>query len=125
MGIYAPFDNATLVFKVYSSFTTDPTTGNRIQQDVEQTYLCNIQLRNKFTDNREGLNEAETLCTGKLLEPSVFDSKIKSGMIAQATINGVKGTLRITDLGTNLLPFARTTQFQDFRGQFEQLGNAG
>lgn len=125
MGIYAPFDNATLVFNVYNGFTTDENTGNRIQQDREQTYVCNIQLSPKFSENREGLNKVDTLCEGHLLNPAVFDTKIKAGMTATATINGVTGKFRLLDLGSNLLPFARSSQFQEFRGEFEQIGAAG
>ena len=125
MGSYAPFDNATLVFQVYSSFVPDPTTGNRIQQNQSQTYVCNVQLNSKFTDNKEGVNEVETSCTGKLLTPSTFSSKIKAGMVAEATINGVSGKLRLLDLGSNTLTYARPSQFQNFTGQFEQTGAAG
>ena len=125
MGSYAPFDNATLVFEVYGSFSTDPSTGNRVQNNVSETYVCNVQLRGKFTDNKEGVNEVDTSCTGKLLKPATFSSKIKAGMIASATINGVSGRLRILDLGTNILPYARATQFQSFDGVFEQTGAAG
>jgi hypothetical protein len=46
-------------------------------------------------------------------------------MEATATINGVEGTVRVLDLGTNILPFARKTQFQEFSGVFEQVGRAG
>ena len=125
MGSYAPFDNASLVFKVYSTFSTDPTTGNRVQNEVSETYVCNVQLRGKSTDNKEGVNEVDTGCTGKLLSPAIFSSKIKAGMTAEATINGVSGKLRILDLGTNIIPYARATQFQSFDGLFEQTGAAG
>jgi len=125
MGFYSPFDNATLVFKVYGSYSTDSTTGNRVQNDTSETYLCNVQLNRKLTENKEGINEVETSCAGKLLSPAIFSSKIKAGMIADATINGVTGKLRILDLGTNILPYARATQFQSFDGLFEQTGAAG
>ena len=100
MGIYAPFDNATLVFKVYNGFTTDETTGNRIQQDREQTYVCNIQLSPKFSENREGLNKVDTLCEGHLLNPAVFDTKIKVSVDVQAT----RSTAIWIELGTNADP---------------------
>ena len=48
-----------------------------------------------------------------------------AGMTAEATINGVSGKLRILDLGTNIIPYARATQFQSFDGLFEQTGAAG
>ena len=125
MGSYSPFDNATLVFKVYGSYSIDPTTGNRVQNDVSETYLCNVQLRGGFTSNKEGVNESDTSCTGKLLAPATFSSKIKVGMTAEATVNGAVGKIRILDLGTNILPYARATQFQSFDGVFEQTGAAG
>jgi len=125
MGSYSPFDNATLTFQVYGSFSTDPTTGNRVQNNVAETYVCNVQLNSKLTSNKEGINEVDTSCKGKLLSPATFSSKIKAGMTADATVNGVTGKLRIADLGTNILPYARATQFQSFEGVFEQTGAAG
>ena len=125
MGSYSPFDNATLVFEVYGSFSTDPATGNRVQNNVSETYTCNIQLSGKFQENKEGINKVDTQCSGRLLSPATFSSKIKAGMYASATVNGVQGRVRIIDLGTNLLPFARASQFQSFDGIFEQTGAAG
>lgn len=125
MGSYSPFDNTTLVFKVYSSYSTDKATGNLVQNDTNETYICNIQLSGKFSENKEGVNEVESRCSGKLLSPATFSTKIKAGMYADATINGVTGRLRLVDLGTNMLPYARATQFQSFAGVFEQTGAAG
>jgi hypothetical protein len=125
MGSYSPFDNATLVFKVYSSYSTDKATGNLVQNDTNETYICNVQLSGKFSENKEGVNEVESRCSGKLLSPATFSTKIKAGMYADATINGVTGRLRLVDLGTNMLPYARATQFQSFAGVFEQTGAAG
>jgi hypothetical protein len=125
MGSYSPFDNSTLVFKVYSSYSTDKATGNLVQNDTNETYICNVQLSGKFSENKEGVNEVESRCSGKLLSPATFSTKIKAGMYADATINGVTGRLRLVDLGTNMLPYARATQFQSFAGVFEQTGAAG
>ena len=125
MGSYSPFDNATLVFKVYSSYSTDKATGNLVQNDTNETYICNVQLSGKFSENKEGVNEVESRCSGKLLSPATFSTKIKAGMYADATINGVTGRVRLVDLGTNMLPYARATQFQSFAGVFEQTGAAG
>jgi len=124
MGAYSPYDNAVLDFPVYSTFQTDPTTGNRVQSTTNETYSCSVQLNTKFTENKEGINEIETRCFGKLLEPAVFSDKIKVGMVAEATINGVSGKLRLLDMGSNTLVFARASQFQDFLGIFEQTGAA-
>jgi hypothetical protein len=125
MGSYSPFDNTTLVFKVYSSYSTDKATGNLVQNDTNEPYICNVQLSGKFSENKEGVNEVESRCSGKLLSPATFSTKIKAGMYADATINGVTGRLRLVDLGTNMLPYARATQFQSFAGVFEQTGAAG
>ena len=125
MGSYSPFDNTTLVFKVYSSYSTDKATGNLVQNDTNETYICNVQLSGKFSENKEGVNEVESRCSGKLLSPATFSTKIKAGMYADATINGVTGRLRLVDLGTNMPPYARATQFQSFAGVFEQTGAAG
>ena len=48
MGSYSPFDNSTLVFKVYSSYSTDKATGNLVQNDANETYICNVQLSGSF-----------------------------------------------------------------------------
>ena len=124
MGAYSPYDNAQLSFSVYSSFTLDPSTGNRLQNTVNENYSCSVQLSDKFSENKEGINEIETRCKGKLLAPAVFSEKIKVGMVAEATINGVSGKLRLLDMGSNTLVFARASQFQDFSGIFEQTGAA-
>ena len=125
MGAYSPFDNAELTFQVYGSFSLDPTTGNAVQNFLPETYICNIQLEGAFEEQNQGVNKVSTSCSGKLLSPSIFSEKISIGMEAAATINGVEGTVRILDLGTNILPFARKTQFQSFSGVFEQVGKAG
>ena len=125
MGAYSPFDNAELTFQVYGSFSLDPTTGNAVQNFLPETYICNIQLEGAFEEQNQGVNKVSTSCSGKLLSPAIFSEKISIGMEAAATINGVDGTVRILDLGTNILPFARKTQFQSFSGVFEQVGKAG
>lgn len=125
MGAYSPFDNASLVFQVYGSFANDPTTGNRVQNNLEETYLCNVQLTAAAQQNKDGINEVVTLCSGKLLAPATFSAKIKVGAEAAATVNGATGKIRILDLGTNVLPYARATQFQSFSGEFKQTGAAG
>ena len=125
MGAYSPFDNAELTFQVYGSFSLDPTTGNAVQNFLPESYICNIQLEGAFEEQNQGVNKVSTSCSGKLLSPAIFSEKISIGMEAAATINGVEGTVRILDLGTNILPFARKTQFQSFSGVFEQVGKAG
>jgi hypothetical protein len=125
MGAYSPFDNAELTFQVYGSFSLDPTTGNAVQNFLPESYICNIQLEGAFEEQNQGVNKVSTSCSGKLLSPAIFSDKISIGMEAAATINGVEGTVRILDLGTNILPFARKTQFQSFSGVFEQVGKAG
>lgn len=125
MGAYSPFDNAELTFQVYGSFALDPSTGNAVQNFLPESYICNIQLEGAFEEQNQGVNKVSTSCSGKLLSPAIFSDKISIGMEAAATINGVEGTVRILDLGTNILPFARKTQFQSFSGVFEQVGKAG
>ncbi len=125
MGAYSPFDNATLTFQVYGSYSVDPSTGNAVQNNIAEQYTCNIQLNGPFEEQKEGVNKTTASCSGKLLNPAIFSSKIKIGMEAAATINGAVGTFRVLDLGTNILPFARKTQFQSFSGVFEQTGGAG
>ena len=125
MGAFSPFDNAELNFQVYGSYSADPATGNAVPNNLVETYVCNIQLDGPFEELKEGVNKVTAPCSGRLLSPAVFSNKISIGMKADATVNGVVGAVRILDLGTNVLPFARQTQFQSFSGVFEQVGRAG
>tara|TARA_A200000159_G_C7125739_1_gene256725 strand:+ start:71 stop:448 length:378 start_codon:yes stop_codon:yes gene_type:complete len=125
MGAYAPFDNATLTFKVYSIFAVDPATGNRVPVNADETYTANIQLQTGTTTSNPGVDESDIPCTGRLLSPTQFSAKVKVGSKATCTVNGISGTLRLTDLGSNTLTFARNTLFQQFTGVFEQSGKAG
>lgn len=125
MGAYAPFDNATLTFEVYGSFALDSQTGNRVPVNTNETYTANIQLESNQSDFKPGIDENEMPAKGRLLSPTEFSSKIKAGSVATCTVNGVSGTFRITNLGTNTLPFARNTLFQEFSGVFEQTGRGG
>lgn len=125
MGAYAPFDNATLTFEVYGAFALDSQTGNRVPVNTNETYTANIQLESNKSDFKPGIDENEMPAKGRLLSPTEFSSKIKAGSVATCTVNGVSGTFRITNLGTNTLPFARNTLFQEFSGVFEQTGRGG
>ena len=125
MGAYAPFDNASINFDVYSSFALDSHTGNRVPVNVTETYTANIQLQANKSDPKPGIDENEMTCTGRLLSPTQFSNKVKVGGVAACTVNGIEGTLRLTDLGSNTLTFARNTLFQEFVGVFEQNGKAG
>jgi len=125
MGAYAPFDNASINFDVYSSFTLDANTGNHVPVNVTEAYIANIQLQANRSDPKPGIDENEMSCTGRLLSPTQFSDKVKVGSIATCTVNGIEGTLRLTDLGSNTLTFARNTLFQSFSGVFEQNGKAG
>lgn len=125
MGAYAPFDNATLVFQVYSSFATDPQTGNRVPVNTAETYVANIQLEPSRQDYKPGIDENKVPCKGRLLAPTTFSSKVKVGMVADCTVNGITGTLRLTNIGSQELLFARSTLHQGFIGEFEQTGKGG
>ena len=125
MGAYAPFDNASIRFDVYSSFELDPSTGNRVPVTTVETYIANIQLQANKSDPKPGIDENDMTCTGRLLSPTQFSDKVKVGSSATCTVNGIEGTLRLTDLGSNTLPFARNTLFQEFVGVFEQTGRGG
>lgn len=125
MGAYAPFDNASLSFEVYGSFAYDSQTGNRVPVNTTETYTANIQLQLNKSDFKPGIDESEMTCKGRLLSPTTFSAKVKVGSVASCTVNGVAGTLRLTDLGTNTLPYARNTLFQEFTGIFEQTGKGG
>ena len=125
MGAYVPFDNASVTFKVYSSYGVDSRTGNRVPVTTDETYTANIQLQPNKSDEKPGINEGEMLCKGRLLSPTEFTSKVKVGSVGTCTVNGITGTLRLTDLGSNTLTFARNTLFQEFSGVFEQNGKGG
>jgi hypothetical protein len=125
MGAYAPFDNASVTFKVYSSFAVDSRTGNRVPVTTDESYTANIQLQSNKAELKPGIDEGEMLCKGRLLSPTEFSSKVKVGSTGTCTVNGITGTLRLTDLGSNTLTFARNTLFQEFTGIFEQTGKGG
>jgi hypothetical protein len=125
MGAFAPFDNAELSFQVYSSFAVDSRTGNHAQVNTTESYVANIQLQPNRSDPKPGVDQNDITCTGRLLSPTEFSAKVKAGSTAACTVNGISGTLRITDLGTNTLTFARNTLHQEFTGVFEQNGKAG
>lgn len=125
MGAFAPFDNASLTFKVYTTFGTDLRTGNVQAETEDQVYTANLQLRAPTTDDKPGTNENDFICQGKLLSPREFTSKVKVGAVATCTVNGMTGTFRVTGLGSNTLTFARKALHQDFTGVFEQTGNVG
>jgi hypothetical protein len=125
MGAYAPWDNATLAFPVFSSYATDPNTGNKVPVNTTETYVANVALELNNQDYKSGIDENIVQCKGKLLAPAIFSSKVKVGMIANCTVNGIEGTLRIIDIGSNELLFARKTLHQGFRGVFKQTGRGG
>ena len=125
MGAYAPFDNTTLTFKVYSSFSVDPNTGNSVPVNTEEVYTANLQLQDSTNKDKPGVDENDIPCSGRLLIPTEFSSNVKIGSEAACTVNNITGTFRLTDLGSNTLPFARNTVFQSFTGVFEQTGRAG
>ena len=125
MGAFAPYDNSALAFKVYSSFALDSKTGNRVPVKTTENYTANIQLQPNKSDQKPGIDENEMSCKGRLLSPTTFSTKIKVGSVATCTVNGISGTLRLTDLGSNTLTYARNVLFQEFSGVFEQNGKAG
>lgn len=125
MGAFAPFDNASLEFEVYGSYATDPQTGNRVPVNTTESYTANIQLQSSKQDIKPGIDKNDIPCKGRLLSPTTFSGKVKVGAYASCTVNGISGRLRITDLGSNMLTYARNTLYQEFSGVFEQNGKGG
>jgi hypothetical protein len=125
MGAFAPFDNAVLSFQVYNSFAVDSQTGNRVPVNTTEDYVVNLQLQPTKSEQKPGLDENDITCKGRLLSPTEFTAKVKVGSTATCTVNGINGTFRLTDLGSNTLTFARNTLHQEFMGVFEQNGKAG
>lgn len=125
MGAYAPWDNASLAFKVYSSFALDSKTGNQIPVNTTETYVVNLELQPSSQDFKPGIDENNVPCKGKLLSPTTFGPKVKVGMVGTCTVNGITGTIRLTDIGSGELLFSRNTLHQGFRGLFEQTGKGG
>ncbi len=125
MGAFAPFDNSSLDFAVYSSYAIDPQTGNRVPVNTTETYAANVQLQPVQLSSDPGIDQSDMSCKGRLLSPTVFSTKVKVGSIATCTVNGISGTLRLTDLGSNTLTYARSTLHQEFTGVFEQNGKVG
>jgi hypothetical protein len=125
MGAFAPFDNAVLSFQVYNSFAVDSQTGNRVPVNTTEDYVVNLQLQPTKSEQKPGIDENDITCKGRLLSPTEFTAKVKVGSTATCTVNGINGTFRLTDLGSNTLTFARNTLHQEFMGVFEQNGKAG
>lgn len=67
MGAFAPYDNAALVFKVYTSYAVDPNTGNRVPVTKDESYVANIQLQPSRQQSKPGIDENDVNCKGRLL----------------------------------------------------------
>ena len=75
MGAFAPYDNASLAFKVYSSFAVDSKTGNRVPVNSTENYTANIQLQPNKSDQKPGVDENEMVCKGPY-RPSRFHQRL-------------------------------------------------
>jgi hypothetical protein len=121
---YAPWGNAQLVFEVgTSAISEDPETGNPIQGIERLEYLAAISLESPNWQPQPGADNTSYSCRGRLLSPSIFDSRITNGTQAQANINGAIGRFELTfDLGMDA--FHRRDLRQVFLGTFRLIGGA-
>jgi hypothetical protein len=128
VAAYAPHGNMELTFTVGSSAppTLDPETGNYNVDTDELDYLAAGNLESPRWTPGFGADATLFLVKGRLLSPAAFDERITTGMLAEATVNGVKGRLELTyDLDTFSDRVTNTDLRQRFTGIFRVVGGIG
>lgn len=120
---YAPWGNAELAFEVPTNgvLTTDPTTGNPVQQTVVLEYLAAIRLQPPAWNAQSGVDNTSYSCQGRLLTPVTLDPRITNGSQALATINGYRGRFELVmDLAMDA--YHRPSLRQSIQGTFRVIG---
>ena len=95
---YAPHGNAVLRFQLPKVWQVDPKTGNRYSDLKAREileYLATINLQRPNWKGQEGVDNTTYSCSGRLLHPVKFDSRITNGTQAEATINGYEGRFEL------------------------------
>ena len=125
VAAYAPHGNMELTFTVGSDDPpiVDPNTGNYIVDTEELDYLAAANLESPRWTPGFGADPTLFTVKGRLLSPAAFDSRITTGIQAEATVNGVKGRLELTyDLDTFSDRVTNTDLRQRFTGIFRVVG---
>lgn len=93
---YAPWGNAQLAFEVSTGFENyDPATGNATQATVVIEYLAALKLKAPAWKPEAGVDNTTYLCEGRLLSPTVLDTRLTNGSQAVAQINGYQGRFEL------------------------------
>lgn len=122
---YFPYGNAQLNFSVGTgAFSTDPATGNQIEESVELEYLAAVTLTpGNYTPNL-GSDVTAYQFKGKLLRPRTLDPRISNGSTSFAFINGVYGRVELVfDAPQN--PAYLSDINQNLVGIFRVVGGQG
>jgi hypothetical protein len=122
---YAPWGNAQLAFELGTGFaTTDPNTGNAVQSVETVEYLACLILQAPSWKGEAGVDNTTYSCKGRVLSPSVLDSRITNGSQADCTINGYRGRFELVfDLSTPNV--SQKDLRQDIQGVFRVVGGLG
>jgi hypothetical protein len=93
---YAPWGNAQLAFELGTGYaTTDPNTGNAVQSVEIVEYLASLTLQAPAWKGEPGVDNTTYSCKGRLLSPTILDSRITNGSQADCTINGARGRFEL------------------------------
>lgn len=94
---YAPWGNAQLAFEVSTGFENyDPATGNATQATIVLEYLAALTLKAPAWKPEAGVDSTTYLCEGRLLSPTILDTRLTNGSQAIAQINGYRGRFELT-----------------------------
>jgi hypothetical protein len=121
---YAPWGNAQLAFEVGGGLlTTDPDTGNTVQNTETVEYLAALNLEAPSWEGQPGTDNSTYRCTGRLLSPDRLDSRITNGSQAEAIINGYHGRFELVfDLAMDRAAYRDIRQ--SIQGTFRVIGGS-
>lgn len=124
IAAYAPWGNAQLTFKVGTGATTvNAATGNTVPTTEDVSYLATLRVSGPSWTGKSGSDETVYPCTGRLLSPSVLDSRITNGSQADALINGYRGRFELV-FELDMEQAAYGDIRQSIRGNFRVIGGA-
>jgi hypothetical protein len=121
---YAPWGNAQMAFEVGGTvLTTDPDTGNTVQNIQTVEYLAALKLEAPSWDGQPGADNSTYRCTGRLLSPDRLDTRITNGSQAEAIINGYRGRFELVfDLDMDAAAYQDIRQ--SIQGTFRVIGGS-
>lgn len=119
---YAPWGNASLAFELPTdSAITESATGNYVPVTEVIEYLVALNIEPPSWAGKPGADETVYVCRGRLLVPSLLDSRITNGSQAQATVNGMRGRFELTfDLAADAFHYGDLRQ--TIQGTFRARG---